>query len=240
MKIILISLTLFSLIACDAPQRTRMLSGIDSMKGNSQSDNFSDFNKGAGSFPDTPTSPTTPTISTGEYSGCDYSYKYHTMDIGHFAVCQSRSDETKFKFKTQLTHRNLQVCLIPTYRDNSGNSTYLGQPQCMFTEAGKDYEGRLHKSRSGFTGYAINGVIVLKYGLHNAYFNCMNASLSWPANACPRGANTSQQCYQLYGSCPAGSATNSNCSAMANNYMAQVCEQFKSSYRNSYADISTR
>jgi hypothetical protein len=224
MKIFFTALSLLALISCDAPQRTRLQSAYDSL-GNpytgtnpnpeSSGGNTGNLTGSAGSGSDS--------SAGSEYSGCDYSYKYHTMDIGHFAVCQSSTDESKFKFKTQVANRNVQVCLIPTYRAGNGNSTYLGQPQCVFTEAGKDYEGKLYKTRSGFTGFAINGVIVMKFGLHTSYFNCMNAAVNYVTPSCPMGA-----------------ATNANCAVAANQYMAQVCESFKNTYRNSYADISTR
>lgn len=234
---ILFLFSLLTLVACDAPQRTRLMSGVDSMT--------NPYSGGQNKTPESGGStgtlnPGTPTTTSPEYSHCDYSYRYHTIDIGHFAICQSNSDETKFKFKTQMANRNVQVCLIPTYRDSTGSSTYLGTPQCVYTEAGRDYEGRLYKDRTGFSGYTINGVIVLKYGLHTEYFGCMNASLNWPANACPYGANTNQACWQYYASCPLGASSSAACATNANAYMRQVCEQFKSRYANSYVDISTR
>lgn len=240
MKILFI-LGLISLIACDAPQRTRLLPGYDSMTsryGDGSSSTTPGNANNKGDFSSGGAGSTTPSTST-EYSGCDYSYRFHTVDIGHFAICQSRTDETKFKFKTQMANRNVQVCLIPTYRDSTGSSTYLGTPQCLYTEAGKDYEGRLYKDRTNLATNPINGVIVLKYGLHIEYFNCMNAAVNWPANVCPYGA-TGQPCLQYYASCPSGAATNASCSAAANTHMRQVCEQFKARYSNSYADISTR
>ena len=228
MKILFTALALLSLASCDAPQRTRLMSGYDSLTnpysggGMSPVTDGSDKNNG-GTTGSTTGSTGGGSSTTSEYSGCDFSYKHHTVDIGFFAICQSRTDETKFKFKTQVANRNVQVCLIPTYRDGSGNSTYLGQPQCTYTEADREYEGRLYKTRSGFTGFAINGVIVLKYGLHTSYFNCMNAAVNFVSSQCPMGAATSAACAQA-----------------ANTYMAQVCESFKATYRNSYADISTR
>jgi len=238
MKILLSIFTLLTLIACDAPQRTRLQSGYDYM-----TNPYKDGNSGQDKTPESgdfnPGNPGTGTESS-EYSHCDLSYKYHTIDIGHFAICQSRTNESKFKFKTQVANRNVQVCLIPTYRDQSGGSTYLGRPQCVYTEAGKDYEGYLYKDRSGFSGYSINGVIVMKYPLLNEYHRCMNASISWPASACPSGAYTNQTCLQAYSSCPNGAATNPSCAAAAREFMTATCEQFKSKYRNSYADISTR
>lgn len=222
MKIFFTALSLLALISCDAPQRTRLQSAYDSL-GNpytgtnpnpeSSGGNTGSLTGSAGSGSDT----------TSEYAGCDYSYKYHTMDIGHFAVCQSSKDETKFKFKSQLTHRNVQICLIPTYRLENGSSTWIGRPQCMFTEAGKDYEGILYKTRPGFSGFAISGVAVMKFGLHNAYLECLNAAINYKSAACPYGAASGPQCV-----------------VAANQYMAQVCENFKRTYANSYEDISTR
>jgi len=237
MKILLL-IGLMALIACEAPQRTRLQSAYDSMT-NPYTDGQNKSPESGGEKGDFGNDNTSSPPTSSEYSHCDFSYRYHTVDIGHFAVCQSRNDETKFKFKTQMANRNVQVCLIPTYRDASGSSTYLGNPQCLYTEAGKEYEGRLYKDRNGFSGYTINGVIVLKYGLHTGYYSCMNAALNWPANICPH-PNYNPTCYQYYSNCPGGASTNGNCSALANNYMRQVCENFKSTYSNSYADISTR
>lgn len=225
MKILFMALSLITLIACDAPQRTRLQSAYDSL-GNpytGTNPNPENSNGNTGSLAGGTTTGTGSGSTVSEYSGCDYSYKHHTLDIGHFAICQSSTDESKFKFKTQVAHVGLQICLIPTYRDVNNNSTYLGQPQCTFTDAGKDYEGRLYKTRAGFEGFAINGVMVMKYGLHESYLACMNAAVNY------RTAN-----------CPLGAATSSNCAIQANNYMTQVCENFKSKFRNSYADIRTR
>lgn len=224
MKIFFTALSLLALISCDAPQRTRLQSAYDSLGNPYTGTNPNPESSGGNTGSLTGSAGSGSDSSAGsEYAGCDYSYKYHTMDIGHFAVCQSTKDETKFKFKTQLTHRNVKICLIPTFRKEDGSSTWIGQPQCLFTEAGKDYEGRLYKTRAGFLNEKVMGVVVLKYGLHTAYFNCMNAAINYVSPACPMGA-----------------ATNANCVVAANQYMAQVCESFKRTYANSYEDISTR
>lgn len=239
MKTLLTILTLFSFIACEAPQRTRIQQAYDSL-GNPIGDGYKSSPDKDKDLPvDQPTNPPVSQLPS-EYSHCDYSYKYHTIDIGHFAICQSRTDETKFRFRTQMSNQHVQVCLIPTYRSPSGSSTYLGNPQCTFTKAGEDHEGRLYKDRPGFSGHTINGVIVLKYGLHTSYYTCMNAAINWPMNACPQGVNTSQACMLDFNNCPYGSATNASCAAKANQYMTRVCEDFKLKYSHSYADISTR
>lgn len=186
---------------------------------------------------------TTGTTTGGQGTGfesCDLADRYHTITIGHFGICQSTQDETLFKLRTSLGSPTERVCLIPTYKDATGSSTYIGQPQCTYTEAGKVIQGKLFKNRTGFESYALNGVIVMKEALLPQYFNCMNAYLNWPAPLCPQGPQTSQYCYGWIQACPYGARTNANCDAEAKRYMTQTCTSFKSTYSNSYADIRTK
>lgn len=102
---------------------------------------------------------------------------------------------------------------------------YLGQPQCTFHTANQVVYGNIPKTRSGFTGYPINGVIILKRSAYPAYFSCMNAyanfgTANYPVSGCPYGAQTSAQC-----------------AAAAQNYMSTLCNQFKSVYNSQYMDV---
>lgn len=225
MKSYILLLSLLTLVtSCDAPQRTRAPGIYDNglSSGN---------NNTSGQLP--PSNSTTGAIGGGGttgsatgspgYDNCDLSYKYHTVDTGHFGLCQNSSDETLFKFKSSLGSTSVRTCLIPTFKDSSGSSTYIGQPQCTYTTTDKVVEGRLSKTRSGYSGYPLNGVIVMKEPLLPEYFNCMQAYLNYRTPSCPYGGNTSPTCdYQ------------------AKNYMASVCTSFKTKYSNSYIDIRTK
>lgn len=242
-KYLFLLLSTLLIASCDAPQRTR--APVNYMTG----DGLTSPGSGGFTGPDPGTTPGTTTGSTnggttgtGEpgFESCNLTDRYHSVAIGHFGICQSSQDETVFKLRTSLSSTGERVCLIPTYVDSAGKSTYLGQPQCAYTEANKVIQGKLYKNRSGFGDRPLNGVIVMKEGLLNPYFNCMNAFIKWPANACPNGPATSQYCNYWVPTCPYGPSANGTCSSAASTYMGQVCESFKSSFGNSYVDIKTR
>lgn len=240
MKSYILLLSLLTLVAsCDAPQRTRAPGIYDN--GLSSGDN----NNTSGSLPSNTTGAIggggTTGSSTGTTTGfenCDLGYKYHTVDTGHFGLCQSTADETLFKFKSSLTSTSVRTCLIPTYKEGSGSSTYIGQPQCTYTEAEKVVQGKLYKNRTGFTGYSLNGVIVMKEPLLPEYFNCMQGYTNWPANVC--SGQNSPYCAYWAPRCPYGGKSNGVCDTEARNYMGQICTAFKSKYSNSYLDIRTK
>ncbi len=235
-------LTIFLLAACDAPQRTRApMNFISSDNVSNPGPGFSGTTSGSqsGGSTGTTTGGGTTTTDPG-FQHCDLSDKYHTIDIGHFGLCQSTLDESIFRFRTSMASSTVRICLIPTYKDANGSSTYLGQPQCAYTVANKVIQGQLYKNRNGFSDKLINGVIVMKEPLLNSYFGCMNAFINWPANACPQGVNTSYNCSVWLRSCPYGASANASCAQVANAYMAQVCNSFKTTYGNSYVDIRTR
>jgi hypothetical protein len=244
MKKYLLLLSLMALVAgCDAPQRTRAPSTY--VNGNSLSDttnasgSFSSSGSSSGSTAGTSTGGTTTTTSPG-YENCNIAEdKYHTIDIGYFNICQSTLDETSMKVRTSLTSTSVRTCIIPTYKDSSGSSTWIGQPQCTYTTAGQVVSGKLYKDRSGFTSYPLNGAIVMKEPLLPEYFNCMQAYTSWPGSACPSGATTSYCAYWLP-RCPYGSKSNAQCDTEGRNYMASICNQFKTQYANSYLDIKLK
>lgn len=245
MKKYFILLSLLALVAgCDAPQRTRAPSTY--VNGNSLGDNPSNasgsFNSsGSGSSSGSQSGSSsgsgsgTPNSTPG-FENCDLSDKYHSIDVGYFGICQSTQDETQLRFKTSLSSSSVRICLIPTYKDASGSSTWIGQPQCTYTTAGQVVSGKLYKDRNGFSTYPMNGVIVMKEPLLPQYFNCMQAYVNWPVNVCPNGPSNSYCAYWIP-RCPYKAQTNAQCDMEGRNYMAQVCNQFKSQYSNSYSDI---
>lgn len=230
---------MFVLAGCDSPQRTRSPSNFVTANG------FG--NTSTGFNPSNPTQPGTIPTNPGSGSGvttpgfevCDLSDKYHTIDIGFFGLCQSSQDETLFKFRPSMTSTSVRTCLIPTYKDAQGASTYIGNPQCTYTTSNQVVTGNLYKNRNGFQTYPLNGVIVMKEPLLPEYMACMNGYVAWPQNVCPQGPNTSYCAYWIP-RCPAGGRSNAQCDTEAKNYMSNICNSFKSRYSNSYIDIRTR
>lgn len=239
MKNYILLLSLFALVSCDAPQRTRAPETY--VNGNT-------FNTGTtppgsltpsiGLIPGT-TTPGVPVTSSPGFENCNLSDRYHTIDIGLFGLCQSTMDETAFKFKTSLSSSTVRTCLIPTYKDANGASTYIGNPQCTLTVSQQIINGKLYKDRPGFASYPLNGVIVMKEPLLPEYIGCMQGYVNWPGNACPAGLNT-QYCVNMRTYCPYGGRTSAQCDVEARNFMANLCNTFKSKYANSYIDIRTR
>lgn len=237
MKKLFLLLPFILLVGCDAPQRTRAPSNW--VNGNSLG-----TNPGAGDFTPSPTNPVSGTTSeTGGggtrtipgYENCDISQKYHAIDVGHFGLCQSSQDETTIRFNPSMTS-SVRTCLIPTYKEANGSSTYIGNPQCTTTTSNQIVTGKLYKDRPGFGSYPLNGVIVMKEPLLPEYYSCMQGYVGWPRNACPSGA-TSSYCAYWLPRCPYGGQTNSGCDMEAKNYMGNLCNAFKSKYSNAYVDI---
>lgn len=228
MKKMIFSLLLLLLVAsCDNPQRNRLNGGF-SANGQGQPDGST---LGASSNTNTNNpwqTSTTGTTSSGSTSGstnqkppgfenCDISTKYYAAVVGYMGICQSTLDETSVAIMSTITDGN-RTCLIPTFKDNTGSSTYLGQPQCYAPQEGVLTNGRLYKTRSAYAHLPINGVMVMKQNSLPAYFTCMDAYVSFTHPSCPNGAKTNYQCDQ-----------------MARSLMATKCNDFKVS--NPYIDI---
>lgn len=248
MKHILVLMPLLTLLtACDAPQRTRAPSTYIT------DNTLTTSGTTSGTLtPQPPTTGTTTGSTTGGttsgssgsgtgFENCDLTAnKGYAVDVGNIGVCQSTQDETLFKFRPTLTSTSIRTCLIPTYRDSAGASTYIGNPQCAYTTANTVIQGKLYKDRPGFTSYPLNGVIIMKEPLLPEYIACMQGYINWPANACPVGQNSSSYCAYWVPRCPYGSKTNASCDAEGRNYMGQACNNFKSKYSNAYIDIATK
>jgi len=214
-------------VSCDSPTRTRVGSTYLTAENlsNPTTTTSGTTNSGTTTSGTTPTTGTTTNgsnlvTSVAGFENCDFSTKYYTVDVGHFALCQSTQDETTIKFQTSIASTAARICIIPTYKDTTGSSVYVGQPQCTYTQSNVAVTGKLYKNRSGYEGYAINGAMVMREGLLTPYYTCMNALVTYRSAACPYG-------YQQ----------NANCYNAAQSYMTATCTQFKSTYQNSYADI---
>lgn len=218
MKTLLLTLSLLVLAtACDTPQRTRLANSTPA--GNNLT-----------SPTPTSTNPWTSGGSTGSSSGsdsaatkpagfenCDITPKYYASVINYMGICQSTQDETSIAVQSTVSD-SARTCLIPTFKDGSGSSTYLGQPQCFAPQANVITMGKLYKTRQGFTNYAINGVMVMKEASLTAYYTCMDAYITF-----------------AHPQCPYGPKTNAYCDQMARADMATKCNNFKTDH--SYIDI---
>lgn len=242
MKTTILLLPLFVLFtSCDAPQRTRL--PATGVTGEFYSTTGGTTNGTTGMSTGGTTGSTTGSsnsvTSVPGFETCSLGDKYHSIDLGYFGLCQSTQSETIFKFRTSLSSTSVRVCLIPTYKDNSGSSTYIGQPQCTYTTAGQVMSGTLYKDRSGFSNYPINGVMVMKETLLTSYFACMQGYTNWPANVCQSGSSVAY-CNYWGPRCPYGASSNGACDTEARNYMGQICNTFKTQYTNSYVDIKLK
>ena len=222
------------LVGCDAPVRTR--DGIFNTNGNALNDGS------GGGFTETPNKSDDTMTTSGSGSGdatvtgfanCDQTKTETAPTIGNTSICQHQSDETIVLVKTSVTDLTTRLCLIPTYKDEMGSSTYIGQPQCFYAKENVSTQGKLYKNRQGFFGNGVpfaqlplKGVMVMKETSLTAYFNCMNAIGNFPrTQMCPNGAQTAP--YYAGGQLI-------NCPAMAQTQMNTYCSDFKVSH--SYLD----
>ncbi len=185
-KIIILTLLILT-ASCDAPRDRRAAYKEDA---NSSSPYwFSPSSSGAQSGSDSTsnTSTDTTTDNSGTTTGTDSSSSipdeikhcswstdgvngFETTDrphLGHHTICQSKNDSKDVYIQVKVAIPDSQVCFIPTYR-SSDSSVYIGGPRCiMINETKKIFKITLNKNRSGYSGYAINSVMVMK---DKAYF----------------------------------------------------------------------
>lgn len=232
MKILYLSLSILVLATgCDSPQRNRMPGQVI---GNGLGQPVSTD----GSNPWGTVTPTTTGSTSGSTSGsttlpstrpegfenCQISATHYAPVIGYMGICQSTLDETSVAINTTLADSK-PTCLIPTFKDTSGSSTYLGDPQCFIPVANDVKLGKVYKTRTGFKepnvtfmSLPINGVMIMKQQSLTAYYTCMDAFVKFRHPSCPTGATYNDYCRQ-----------------MAMSYMSTICNDFKSN--NPYLDI---
>ena len=248
MKFVTLQLAvLLTIVACDGPTRIRP-SAVTS-------NNVGTTTTGTG----TPTPPTTPApvvpggtaTTTGSSTGgstpgttvqpgfesCNTNADKFHAGIGNISICQSTTNELHIRMGFTTTDQSDGTCLVPLYKDSAGNSVYLGSAQCTKHNAGQISYGYVQKTRSGYTNYPVNGVMVLKYSGTTAFFQCMQA---YDINYQSCKVSTCQAAYganaQLYAQCMNSLLT--SCDNAAKQYMANVCTAFRNSYP--YIDIRTK
>jgi hypothetical protein len=223
------------LAACDAPVRGRAVRVING-EGYSSGGNWtSGTAPGTGVIGDSSGNTSAP-----GFESCDLSAKHFASALGGLGLCQSTQTETLFRFRPSFTDSSTRTCLIPTHKDPTGSSTYIGQPQCAFTEANKTLEGQLHKNRQGFSHLALNGVMIMKQNLLTEYYNCMHGYSNWLQIACPGGPATNQYCHYWIPNCPHGAQSSGACDRAAQDFRQTLCNNFKNNNSNAYLDIRTR
>ncbi|MCR9204936.1 MAG: hypothetical protein NXH75_10180 [Halobacteriovoraceae bacterium] len=81
---------------------------------------------------------------------------------GAYTLCQSSTSETDIYIQVKNPINGHQLCLIPTY--NSGtNSVYIGEPRCLYVKNNTSiYKVTLIKNRTGYSSYAVTGVMVMR------------------------------------------------------------------------------
>lgn len=189
MKTLMMSLPLLLLaVACDNPQRNRLMN-------NSAANNLVGPNNGAttgtsigGATGGSTTGSTTGgTVETPKQPGFESCSLANRQSLGQnsIGVCQSTQDESSVIIYTSVAESS-RICIIPTYKDYNGASTYLGQPQCFLPQANKAIMGSLYKSRSGYASTPINGVMVMKEPSLGAYYTCMDSYANYIRSACPQ------------------------------------------------------
>lgn len=224
MKILLLTLPLLLIaVGCDSPQRTRLGSTVNTGNGLTAPDNSTNpwgTGGSTGNGGGTTGSSGSGSVKPAGFENCDISAKYYAAGVNYMGICQSTLDETSVAVNSTVSD-SARTCLIPTYKDNSGSSTYLGQPQCFAPQAGVVTMGKLYKTRAGFTNNPITGVMVMKEISLTAYFTCMNAYVNFRNPQCPYGAKT-----------------NAYCDSMAKAQMATICNNFKADH--AYIDICVK
>jgi hypothetical protein len=229
MKLILLASISLVLTACDAPQQRRLAGTYNNnplTTNSGQGDGtvgFGTTTGSSGTTTGTATGSTTGT-TTGQTINCASNALAFHAGIGNVEVCQDASNEVYFKLGFSVTDQADGTCIVPMYKDGTGNSTYLGSAQCTKHNQGQVVFGNVSKNRNGYAGYPINSVMVLKYSGTGAFFQCMNAYGS-AFNSCMSqyGGNAFYQSY---------------CDTQAKTYMANLCNTFKSNYP--YSQVNTR
>ena len=106
--------------------------------------------------------------------------------LGQVGICQSSLDPRFFKFRFSKTDQTMRTCFIPTSRDYSGKSVYIGYAVCTFHNEGSIYSNHpnipMEKNRQGpaydpnaYSNLPLNGMMIMKEPMIYEYFDCMDA-----------------------------------------------------------------
>ena len=234
-QLLLILIVAQFITSCDSPMRTR--TPVNYVTSENSTAPGTTPAPGVTPTPGTSPSPSPSPSTTPGFENCDISTKYNLPTIGAFGFCASTADKRTFRFRGSSTQAEA-TCFIPIYKEsNTGNSTYIGMPQCTTARLDTTKTGSFVIDRPGFQNLLPNGAMVMQYGLLPSYYNCMNGYINWLQQACPNGPYTSAYCANVVPRCPAGGNTNASCDQAAKQYMNQVCSEFKNTYSNAFVQI---
>ena len=150
-----------------------VVTGSDSNTSTTQPSDLVDTNSFATTTATASSSSTSTTVTAG-YEHCNFNdYSYYVSTIGSVIACQNSSTKTKVEVKINQTNTTEMTCFIPTYRDSSGSSFYIGPAQCLYHNADTIYEGTFTIDRYGYSSSQFNALMIMQYGLTDDYFNCM-------------------------------------------------------------------
>jgi hypothetical protein len=239
MRILLLGLITLITAGCDQPQPSRIPTNSSSQQ-STPVNVGNNWNNPTTSPFHSPTPIPGGVVPSGStqmpgFTNCDLAHRYYAAGIGHMGVCQSNLDE-KIIAISSSSASTLRICLIPTYKDQSGSSTYLGRPQCFLPPQDKQViTGSLDRSRTAFSQMPLNAVMVMQESSIEAYYSCMDSYINFPASACPQGPQSSSTCAQLFMNCPNGAQSSNQCHTWAQQQMTTKCQEFKATH--SYLDI---
>jgi hypothetical protein len=110
-----------------------------------------------------------------EFSGCDLN-SFQFSDFGGVAICQSNTQDTKFKVRFTRTNNGNGTCIIPMNRNQSGGSEYIGIAQCMRHVSGEEVTGNVVKNRTNYESYNINSIMIMDFTTVQPFMICMHAA----------------------------------------------------------------
>lgn len=201
-------------VACNPPQRLRQDQFNQSQESStSNSTNDTSNTDTTNSFTDSGSSSSNSSSLPSGFESCDTTNLSYKASLGYIGVCQNSGNELNMRLSFSISDTSVGTCVIPTYKNCSGSSAYLGSAQCTKHNSGEVKYGTLMKNRNGYTHLPVNGVMIMKYTALDAYFNCMNAY-----------DNRYSACIST------GQYSASYCQQEANNYMTNQCNSFISNY----------
>lgn len=158
---------LFILTACDSPQtnnrnRSGGLTNNDKAITDSQLQTINQYN--SNSLTDNSNMASCPNLKTAT-----------ATEIGEVSVCPSLSDELQLTYRQSVSDTTIATCLIPTYIQSDGSSTYLGEAVCAYHNAGALRQYTFVKTR--FPSSPVNGVMIMKQDILVSYFQCLNTRI---------------------------------------------------------------
>ncbi len=216
--------------ACDGPTRVRTTGAVSNAASSEGTTSSSNGGTTAGYVGGTTSGTSNGQLPAG-FESCNTNPSHYHPGIGYMSVCQSSQNELSFRLSFTTTDQSDGTCIVPLYKDSSGNSAYVGHAKCTKHNENQVVFGTVVKDRAGYTGHPVNGVMVVKYSGTTAFFQCMNA-YGLNNQACLSSCAPYQGNAQAYQACAY------TCDSNAKTYMANVCANFKAN--TPYIDIRTR